>query len=280
MSVCQQTSITMLILLLSLHFAAISALFMAAGWYHNCVLERNVTKCFGRNNYGQLGQGDTNQRGDEPNEMGNHLPGIDLGSNFIPTQIQAGQYHTCAVSRANKVKCFGANHYGQLGYGDTMNRGNGANQMGDNLLEIDLGSNFKPTHVILGYWHTCVVGEGISATNTAKCFGRNNYGQLGYGDTMNRGNGANQMGDNLKEIDLGTSFIPMQIAVGQYHTCAVSTENKAKCFGRNYYGQLGQGDMNQMGDEPNEMGDNLPEIDFGSSFLPTQMIAGQYDTCA
>eukprot|EP01083_Nonionella_stella_P271972 922040_1 len=128
MSVCQQTSITMLILLLSLHFAAISALFMAAGWYHNCVLERNVTKCFGRNNYGQLGQGDTNQRGDEPNEMGDNLP------------------------------------------------------------EIDLGSNFKPTHVILGYWHTCVVGEGISATNTAKCFGRNNYGQLGYGDTMNRGN--------------------------------------------------------------------------------------------
>eukprot|EP01083_Nonionella_stella_P257602 881560_1 len=92
--------------------------------------------------------------------MGDNLLEIDLGTNFISMQIVAELHHTCALSTANKVKCWGwnewgglgygdinrrgdeANEIGQLGYGDTNNRGNEANQMGDTLLEIDLGSDF------------------------------------------------------------------------------------------------------------------------------------------
>eukprot|EP01083_Nonionella_stella_P030599 83875_1 len=51
-----------------------------------------------------------------------------------------GWDHTCIVSTTYKVKCWGYNFHGQLGYGDTNNRGDEANEMGDNLLEIDLGS--------------------------------------------------------------------------------------------------------------------------------------------
>ena len=40
-------------------------------------------KCFGRNDAGQLGYGDTNNRGDEPDEMGDDLPFVDLGADFV-----------------------------------------------------------------------------------------------------------------------------------------------------------------------------------------------------
>eukprot|EP01083_Nonionella_stella_P102228 290648_1 len=107
-----------LILLLTLTFTRISAFLEAGG--HTCaqVLADDELKCFGRNDYGQLGYGDTNNRGDEANEMGDTLLEIDLGTSFIPMQIVAGYAHTCALSTANKVKCFGINRYGQLGYGD------------------------------------------------------------------------------------------------------------------------------------------------------------------
>eukprot|EP01083_Nonionella_stella_P275299 934920_1 len=60
----------------------------------------------------------------------------------ISAFLEAGG-HTCAqVLADDELKCFGRNDYGQLGYGDTNNRGDEANQMGDTLLEIDLGCDF------------------------------------------------------------------------------------------------------------------------------------------
>eukprot|EP01083_Nonionella_stella_P179065 634565_1 len=113
--------------------------------------------------------------------------------------------------------------------------------------------------IVTGMGHTCA----LSTANKVKCFGLNDYGQLGYGDTNHRGNEANEMGDILLEIDLGTNFISMQIVAGMHHTCALSTANKVKCFGWNWRGQLGYGDTNDRGDEANEMSDNLLEIDLG-----------------
>eukprot|EP01083_Nonionella_stella_P087998 244999_1 len=109
--------------------------------------------------------------------------------------------------------------------------------MGDSLLEIDFGTNFIPMQISAGLEHTCA----LSTANKAKCFGRNNYGQLGYGDTNNRGDAPNQMNDDLLDIDLGSGFIPMQIVAGMNHNCALSTTNKVKCWGLNTYGQLGLG---------------------------------------
>eukprot|EP01083_Nonionella_stella_P054365 143510_1 len=186
-------------------------------------------------------------------------------------QITAGGYYTCALSTVNKVKCFGDNGYGQLGYGDTNNRGDEANEIGDDLLEIDLGTSFIPMQIVVGYHHTCA----LSTVNKVKCFGYNGYGQLGYGDTNNRGDEANEMSDNLLEIELGTNFIPMQITAGDYHTCALSTANKVKCFGRNNGGELGYGDTNNRGDASNQMGDTL----LGTNFIPMQITAGDYHTC-
>eukprot|EP01083_Nonionella_stella_P301256 1032385_1 len=214
--------------------------------------------------------------------MGDDLPEIDLGFNFTAMQIVTGSHHTCALSTNNRVKCWGFNLYGQLGYSDIYdNRGDVSNEMADNLLEIDLGSNFTPVQMaasvgIVGYDHTCA----LSAMYKVKCFGYNYHGELGYGDTNNRGGTSNTMGDDLPEIDLGFNFTAMQIVTGSHHTCALSTNNRVKCWGYNFFGELGYGDTNNRGGTSNTMGDDLPEIDLGFNFTAMQIVTGSHHTCA
>eukprot|EP01083_Nonionella_stella_P123010 370438_1 len=260
-----------LMLLLSL-CTITSPLDITVGFSHNCVLKYSEAKCWGENTNHQLGYGDTNDRGIGANDMGDNLLAIELGSSFIPMQIAPGFRHTCALSTTNKLKCWGRNLYGTLGYGDQNDRGA---EMGDNLFEVDLGPNFISMRIMTGWRQTC----SLSTANKLKCWGFNSVGQLGYSDTNNRG-GSGSMGANLLEIDLGSNFIPMQICLGHMITCALSTTNKIKCWGFNIYGQLGYGDTNHRGDESNEMGDNLLEVPLGSSFSPIQISTGSQHTCA
>ena len=95
-------------------------------------------------------------------------------------------------------------------------------------------------------------------------------GQLGYGDTNHRGDEANEMGDNLPTVDLGSGKSIKSLVAGWYHTCAVLNDDTVKCWGSNDYGQLGYGDTNYRGDEANEMGDNLPAVSL------QQCVAGEF----
>ena len=61
----------------------------------------------GHNSYGQLGLGDTDDRGDEFNEMGDYLDFVQFGDNFIPIHLTAGLYFNCALSSENAIKCWG-----------------------------------------------------------------------------------------------------------------------------------------------------------------------------
>ena len=112
--------------------------------------------------------------------------------------------------------------------------------MGDDLPVVDLGSGFELKVVALGYRHTTVV----SNNGIVKKFGRNNFGQLGYGNTNNVGNEAGEMGDNLDAVNLGTDFNATGIAQGPAgrHNCAFDGHFDAlsalKCWGRNGYGQV------------------------------------------
>ena len=102
------------------------------------MLDNSSIKCWGLNDSGQLGLGDTNKRGDEPNEMADYLPAVDLGSGKTARAITAGDSHTCAVLDNASLKCWGKNDSGQLGLGHTNNRGDEPNQMGDILPAIGL----------------------------------------------------------------------------------------------------------------------------------------------
>jgi alpha-tubulin suppressor-like RCC1 family protein len=52
--------------------------------------------------------------------------------------ITAGGLYTCALLDDNTVKCWGWNIVGQLGVGDTADRGDGSGLMGDDLPAVDL----------------------------------------------------------------------------------------------------------------------------------------------
>ena len=84
---------------------------------------------------------------------------------------------------------------------------------------------------------------------------------LGQGNTDDLGDGANEMGDNLSAVDLGTGRTATAISVGRENTCALLDNAAVKCWGRGWGGRLGQGNSVTIGDDANEMGDNLPAID-------------------
>ena len=80
--------------------------------------------------------------------MGDNLPVVDLGTSYSAVEIatSSGGFHSCTVLSTGVLKCWGRNDKqdsapsggGQLGYGDTIHRGDGAGEMGNSLLAIDL----------------------------------------------------------------------------------------------------------------------------------------------
>jgi alpha-tubulin suppressor-like RCC1 family protein len=238
-------------------------------------LNDGSVKCWGWNGFGQLGQGDTLQRGDGPNEMGDNLLAVNLGIGKTASALAAGGHRTCALLNDGSVKCWGQNAFGELGLGDTNNRGDVPNEMGGNLLAVDLGTGKAASAIAIGGYHTCsLLNDG-----SVKCWGRNVAGELGQGDTDNRGDGPNEMSDNLLAIDLGTGKTASAIRAGAIYTCALLNDSSIKCWGSNFTGQLGLGNIDDRGDGPSEMGNNLPEVDLGTGETASAIAAGAGHPC-
>jgi alpha-tubulin suppressor-like RCC1 family protein len=230
---------------------------ITAGGNHTCALLDNATvKCWGGNASGQLGLGDTNPRGDAIGEMGANLPPVDLGAGRTATAITALRAAVCTRLDNATVKCWGSNGSGQLGLGDTNHRGDGTNEMGANLPTVDLGAGRTASAVAGGGSHVCALLDDASV----RCWGSNDSGELGLGDTSARGDGANEMGANLPTVDLGAGRTATAVTAGDDHTCAVLDTGARKCWGWNSEGELGQGDTRRRGITPADMGDSLVPI--------------------
>jgi len=228
---------------------------------------------------------DTSRAGTEA-DCGCSNPSITTESDCVTFQqlaASSGSSHTCAVLNDDTVKCWGSGSNGRLGYGDTSTRGNQANQMGNNLPTVDLGTGKTAKQVSASYEHTCAVLND----DTVKCWGKGNYGQLGYGDTNSRGDsGASatscddgkQMGDCLPVVDLGVNKTAKQVAAGGYHTCAILNDDTVKCWGAGNSGQLGYGGTSYKYSPP------TATVDLGtcgtSTCLAKKIIAGSTHTCA
>jgi len=167
-----------------------------------------------------------------------------------------------------RSKCWGSNLIGQLGLGDTNFRGDGANEMGANLPNVDLGSGWTAVEVAVGGRHSCVRLQN-GAQQALKCWGYNNFGQLGLGHTSSRGYFGGQMGDSLPAVQLGTNRSAVALALGNSHSCALLDDATVKCWGGNY-----------GGNDAGEMGDSLSAVDLGPNRTVVQLAAGFDTTCA
>jgi len=182
---------------------------ITAGNKHSCALTSGGgVKCWGRNESGQLGDGTTAQRVIPVDVAG-------LGSGV--TAIAAGSEHSCALTVAGGVKCWGENDDGALGDGTTIDRPIPTNVtgLGDGVAAIAAG------------WRN---GCALTAAGGVKCWGDNGSGQVGDGTTTERTSPTDVVG-------LANGAIA--IAAGDSYACALVAGGGVACWGENYAGQLG-----------------------------------------
>lgn len=180
---------------------------VSAGGTHTCeVITGGTVKCWGRNNYGQLGN-KTNTNANTPLTV--------VGVSGV-TKLSAGYTHTCVIVAAGAVKCWGANTYGELG-NNSLTNSNAA---------VTVSGVTGATAISAGYYHTCAIVAG----GAVKCWGQNKSGQLGNNSIVNAKTAVSVSG-----ITGATALS----ASGVAHTCAVVAGGAIKCWGNNTYGQLG-----------------------------------------
>ena len=139
---------------------------------------------------------------------------------LISSIITAGIGHTCAITPADGLRCWGLNDSGQLGdatFTDSSNPVNVVDIIASGV--IDLESGIK---------HTCV----LTSNSEVYCWGLNNSGQLGDGTYSNR---------NVPVLVKGLEGNIVSISGGAEFTCAVSDTNDVMCWGDNTSGQLNDG---------------------------------------
>jgi alpha-tubulin suppressor-like RCC1 family protein len=227
---------------------------IAAGVRHHCALTgAGAVKCWGHSSFGTLGDGTAIRR---------YTPVDVAGLSTGVTAIAAGGDHTCALTSAGGIKCWGYNRFGALGDGTTVDRWTAVDVAGLGSGVTTIAAGFGQSCAVTGAggvkcWGSVVgdrlrpvdvpgLGSGVRAVATAgshscalmrdggvKCWGRNNVGQLGDGTLMDRSTPVEVvgLGRNVGAIGTGTGT-----------SCAlVMTTRVVRCWGLNDHGQLGDG---------------------------------------
>ena len=183
---------------------------ITAGQEQTCALTSAGTAwCWGWNAYGQLGNGTTTNSA-TPVAVGGLPGGVKA--------IAAGYEHTCALTQAGAVWCWGFNRSGQLGNGTRA----------DSSVPVAVGGLLSGVTAIAAGDHTCA----LTTAGAVWCWGANTAGQLGDGTTTNR------------SLPVPVSGLPAgvtAIALGDEHTCALTSDGAVWCWGSNSSGQLGDG---------------------------------------
>ncbi|MCX4246687.1 RCC1 domain-containing protein [Paraliomyxa miuraensis] len=218
------------------------AIHVTAGAQHACaVLDTGLVQCWGRNEEGQLGR--------EHDGSGPVVDEIDLGHAVIA--VAAGEAHTCALLETGAIRCWGSNGSGRLGHGSSVSTQTKA--LASELPDVDVGGT--AIDLVAGARHTCALLED----RTIRCWGDNQHGQLGLGHTGDVGD--DELPSEVDPLDLG-EHLGMAVLAGPTAntTFAVLDHGGLRSWGLNDAGQLGHGDLTDVGDEPQERPGELPDI--------------------
>lgn len=186
---------------------------VAAGSAFTCgITTAGVMKCWGSGRYTLYGQ-----NGDGDIEQPRSPVAIDSGVTY--SEVATGQSHTCAITTAGVLKCWGSNSYGQLGNGETSDYSTPTLALDDAVYTSisTLGS----------------FGCGLTSRNGVRCWGSNTYGRLGDGTANSRS----------APVDIDASTRYQSVVAGRSHSCGITVAGVLKCWGRNDWGQLADGTL-------------------------------------
>lgn len=214
---------------------------VSVGHLHTCAAGDDGAWCWGQGVFGQLGYGNTDAIGDD--EVPSSVGTVDVGASI--TQLALGNVHSCGRTDGGTVRCWGQSGFGQLGYGNP-------NAIGDDEAPASAGD------VSLGGTATAIATGSVSSfalldDGTVRAWGGNEGGQLGLGNTTNVG--VVQDPSRVPPVDVGASVVA--IAAGNDHTCVVTDHGTVRCWGLAFFGRLGYGDDEHIGDDeaPSSAGD-------------------------
>jgi alpha-tubulin suppressor-like RCC1 family protein len=192
-----------------LHFRTVMA-----GSYHTCgIMGSGKAYCWGDNSFGQLGDGTTSS------SLSPVVTPVAVQGGLRFRNVTVGRFYTCGVTTDDRAYCWGYNGSGQLGIGT----------FGDSRqVPTAVVGGFAFHSVSAGSRHTC----GLTTANRAVCWGDDNYGQLGDSSS-----GGLRTAPVL--VAGGRSY--QYLDAGQFHTCAVTSDGRAFCWGNGRAGQLGNG---------------------------------------
>ena len=196
------------------------------GVSHTCILmDDGGVMCWGRDNAGQLGNGDSSPT--------TYVPESDviLPEGRVVTDFSLGNEHSCAILDNDSVVCWGMNNYGQLGDNSTTNA------KSPTFVHMPNGS--KATKISSGSAHTCATIDNGSLY----CWGHNKNSRLGIGTSG---------GVHKIPMFVSANQSIVEISASSEHTCVLSENGSISCWGRNNYGQLGLGHTGER-NTPNQL---------------------------
>jgi|GEM_PF-3323625 len=182
---------------------------ISCGNGHTVAIKSNGTLwAWGRNNYGQLGDGTT---------VGKSSP-VQIDGSTDWARVSCGEYYTVAMKTNGSLWAWGYNNSGQLGDGTTVGKSS----------PVQIGISTDWVSVSCGERHTVA----IKSNGTLWAWGYNYYGQLGDGTTANKSSPV-QIG--------GGSTDWASVSCGNDHTVAIKSNKTLWAWGYNGSGQLGDG---------------------------------------
>ena len=157
------------------------------------------------------------------------------------------------------MSCWGANHKGQLGNGTISNGSSVPAQVPGITGATQLSASDNSTCAVV-------------ASGRVRCWGGNLHGQLGNGSTTDDGVPT--------PVEVRNLTGATEVSVGISHTCARRSDGTARCWGDNYWGQLGDGDT-QPADQPRTSPVVVVNESGTSNLIGVETIAvGKDHTCA
>jgi len=156
-------------------------------------------------------------------------------STYVPTriegvsavvQVSVGRDFACARTQAGGAYCWGSGSVGQLGDGNDES----------SFVARRVTGLSSVTHISAGGRHACAV----ESDGTIHCWGSGESGQLGYG-------GLEDRSSPQIVADVGVAFASVEIGPGQEarHTCALTVDGRAYCWGAGSLGRIGNGSTQQ-----------------------------------